>query len=105
MSPPPHHSSPDPTFLHSRREAGVILCLWAGCLVWTIGYSSAFGYGAEAAAAPLVLGLPSWVFWGIALPWGLAAVVSIVLAVFFIADDDLGEDAAGTAAKDDSHDA
>jgi hypothetical protein len=101
------------------------LCLWAGCLVWTIGYSSAFGYGADAAAAPLVLGLPSWVFWGIALPWGLAAVVSIVLAVFFIADDDLGEagtrraptegwsrvsgrpgaGSAGPAAKDDPDDA
>lgn len=94
----------DPTFLHSRREAVAILCLWAVCLVWTIGYCSLFGYDGGAAGAPLVFGLPSWVFWGIALPWGLAAVVSILFAVFVMADDDLGEDAAEVDGKGEERD-
>ncbi len=105
MPSPPHHSPTDPTFLHARREALAILCLWGVCLAWTIGYCSLFGYGAEAVDAPLVLGLPSWVFLGIALPWGMAAAVSILFAVFVVADDDLGEDAADSSERGEGRDA
>ncbi|MFO0953976.1 MAG: hypothetical protein U0835_23030 [Isosphaeraceae bacterium] len=39
-----------------------------------------------------VLGMPSWVFWGILAPWAACAVFSIGFAGFYMADDDLGED-------------
>ena len=91
-SPPSSRDRYDPTFVHARREAVVILVVWALCLVWTIGYSSVFAYQADSAGKSLVFGLPGWVFWGVAVPWAVAAVVSIGMALVYMADDDLGEE-------------
>ena len=49
-----------------------MLCAWAVCLVWTVGYSALFGYGAPGTEGSLVLGVPSWVFYGVLLPWVVA---------------------------------
>ena len=83
----------DPLFLHSRREAGVILLVWGLCFAWTVPYCYLYGYSAPAnpAELPLVLGMPAWVFWGVAVPWVVAGLVSIALCLWFIQDDDLGE--------------
>ncbi len=79
---------PDIVWIHSRREALMILVAVAVFLSWTVGTSYYQGYG-ENAATDLVLGIPAWVFWGIAVPWATAVVVSIVFAVWLIADDPL----------------
>lgn len=85
----------DPVFLHSRREAIVILIVWGLCFAWTVPYCYLNGY--ETPAKPedlkIVLGMPAWVFWGIAVPWAIAGLVSIALCLWFIRDDDLGEEA------------
>ena len=39
-----------------------------------------------------ILGMPSWVFWGIIAPWAVCALFTFWFAGFFMADDDLGED-------------
>jgi hypothetical protein len=39
-----------------------------------------------------VLGLPSWVFWGVLTPWLAASLASIVFAHRVMVLDDLGED-------------
>jgi len=83
----------DPVFLHSRREALVIVALWAACLVWPVPYCYLNGYTAPATPEelPIVWGMPAWVFYGIALPWAVAGVASIVMCLWFIQDDDLGQ--------------
>ena len=82
----------DPTYLNTRREAIVILTAWAVCLVWTVGYCWFAGYGEPAEGQlSLVLGMPAWVFWGVALPWAAALLFSVVYGLWFIADDKLGE--------------
>jgi hypothetical protein len=82
----------DPLFLHSRREAIVILAVWGAFFAWVVPYCYVFGYTAPAnpAELPLVLGMPAWVFWGVGVPWVTAGLVSIVLCLWFIQDDDLG---------------
>jgi hypothetical protein len=84
----------DPVYLHCRREALVMLGVWATCLVWTIGYCSWSGYVGDGGPIPLLCGAPRWVVLGVGLPWLLSGVASIAVALRVMADDDLAEDAA-----------
>lgn len=85
-------SPDDPVFLHSRREAVVILLVWVACFAWVVPYSYLQGYTAPASPEhlDLVLGVPAWVFWGVVGPWIVAGAVSIGLCLWFIQDDELG---------------
>ncbi len=38
----------------------------------------------------LTFGLPSWVVWGVAVPWIVCGAISIWYCLFLIEDDDLG---------------
>lgn len=91
--PPPE----DPTLRHSRREAVVIVLAWAAATVYCCTYSYLFGYdrpGAPRTAADLsfVLGVPSWFFWGVLVPWGVCFVFIIWFAGMWMKEDDLGTD-------------
>jgi len=81
----------DPVLVSARREALVVLGMWLTALLWTVGYCALFGYRTEA-EPDLVLGIPSWVVWGIFVPWTICTCVSSLLATYFIRDADLGED-------------
>jgi len=74
------------SWLKSRREALQILAIGAFFMTWTIGYSYQHGYGDEA-NIDLIFGVPSWVFWGVGVPWGAATIVSIVFAFWLIEED------------------
>lgn len=82
----------DPVFLNSRREAAAIFLLWFLCLLWAVPVCYATGYGVDVVPGkvPTVLGMPSWVFWGLLLPWLVADGVTIWLCFRFIKDDPLG---------------
>ena len=77
--------------VHARREAVVAFGVWLTAGLWTIGYCGVFGYGQEG-EIELISGIPSWVMWGVFVPWTLCTIVSSLLATFFIRDADLGED-------------
>jgi hypothetical protein len=81
----------DPVFLHARREAVVMLLVWAASFAWTVPYCYFNGYDApgDLAQLQLVLGMPAWVFWGILVPWIVFGVIAILLCLYFIQDDDL----------------
>jgi hypothetical protein len=36
--------------------------------------------------------MPSWVFWGVIVPWAVCALFTFWFAGFVMADDDLGKD-------------
>lgn len=76
-----HHRS----FLRARREFFHILIAWVVCFVWTIGYCALFAYGNE--SPRLIWGLPSWVMFGIAIPWTIATAFSVWYALVRIEDD------------------
>ena len=75
---------PHPSVLRARREAVHILIAWAVCLVWTTGYCALFAY--DSGPVRLAWGFPSWVVFGVALPWVLATLFSVWYGLKRIAD-------------------
>ena len=72
----------------------MILVVFTVCLVWSIGVYLAMGlHGGEGAIGPVptVLGIPAWVFWGVAVPWLAADLFIVVFCFVLMTDDDLGE--------------
>lgn len=76
-------------YLRSLKELVVLVIGAAAFMVWTLVYCGNFGYANEKTKElSNVMGMPSWVFWGILLPWLCAGLFSIWFALFFIKDDD-----------------
>lgn len=84
--------SDDPIFLHARKEAIIALIVFVLAGVYTITYAYCFGYELEAAAVDTFLGIPSWVVWGIIAPWLSVVLFSFWYSLYFIQDEDLGDD-------------
>lgn len=82
----------DPVFRNTRREAILILAIWAVALCWVVPYCILSGYQPPQSPEELQLvwGMPEWIFYGVALPWMIASAVTIGLCLFVIQDDDLG---------------
>ena len=82
----------DPIFLHSRREAIFIFCVWLAALLWAVPYCGLNGYAGTAASDDLAIlwGMPRWVVFGIVAPWLAADVITIVFCFVIMRDDDLG---------------
>tara|TARA_B100000929_G_scaffold14483_1_gene11738 strand:+ start:1365 stop:1691 length:327 start_codon:yes stop_codon:yes gene_type:complete len=100
MNAPDNNQEPanapwDPVFLESRREALVILLLWVAALLWAVPYCYLNGFPETFVAEEFstVWGIPSWLFWGIAVPWLLADVFTLWFCFFYMKDGDLGEEA------------
>jgi len=91
----------DPVLLHARRELKVILLAFAVCIVWCVTWCYAFGYGRPPGAPiPKTFGMPSWVFWGILVPWLVSDVFIAWFCFRFMVDDPLGEQLDEPAAPD-----
>ena len=48
------------------------------------------GYDVDPTNLKTTMGMPSWIFWGVGLPWLMANVVTIWFALKFMVDDPLG---------------
>ncbi|MBX3439384.1 MAG: DUF997 family protein [Planctomycetaceae bacterium] len=81
----------DPVYLHARREALVILALWAAAMLWVVPYSYFFGYHeiTDPEQIKTIVGIPDWVFWGVLVPWIVCTLATIALCVWYIKDEDL----------------
>lgn len=95
----------DPTFLNARREAIVIFLAWFAALLWCVPYCYLNGYGLEHDNVSTVWGIPSWVFWGIAAPWGLANLFTVWFCLSYMKLDDLTIGAEADAATTDDKNA
>ncbi len=69
----------------SRREAVVAALLWALAAIWTVGTSYVMGYGKPAKS---LWGIPSWVVWGVFVPWGVFFLIHCWYSLVFLRDDD-----------------
>ena len=79
----------DPVFLNCRRETWVILTAWGLFFAWVTGYCGVAAYREPTEPLKLALGMPSWVFWGVFLPWVSASVFTIWFSLWYVADDPL----------------
>ena len=85
--------SEDPVLKSSRREAVVALVIFIAAFAYTVGYSVLNGYGPPAEGRlTFVLGFPSWIFWGVVVPWVSCLGLSWWFAFGFMTDEDLGKD-------------
>jgi hypothetical protein len=59
--------------------------------IWVLGYSWLAGTASATDPANIdtVLGMPGWVFWGVALPWVAANVLTFWFCFRFMVDDPL----------------
>lgn len=81
----------DPVYLHARKEATLILGVWFLALLWTLPMSYFNGFDSQVGIddVTFMFGMPSWVFWGIGLPWMLANLATIWFCFFYFSEDDL----------------
>ncbi|MFQ5741282.1 MAG: DUF997 family protein [Acidobacteriota bacterium] len=79
-----------PAFLRARREALIILGAWAVCMIWTLLVCALSGYDLPPGAVKTICGIPSWVFWGVLLPWLAATLFSLWFGLFYMSEDDAG---------------
>jgi len=82
----------DPLVRSARREAAVVLVIWAVALIYSVGYCWLFGYDREAAELTFVWGIPGWVMWGVFAPWVACYLVSLWFSYGFMTDAELGEE-------------
>lgn len=93
--PPP--SPEDPVYKNGLKDARFGMTFWAITTVVVCGGSWFMGYqhvGRRLTAADIkpVMGIPSWFFWSVVVPWVLCSVICVVYAGFIMTDDDLGQD-------------
>lgn len=73
----------DPTYSNSLKETKVILVIFAVWATYTLTVAYQLGYptppkseSEPAAELSTFLGMPSWVFWSIVVPWLAANIVT-----------------------------
>jgi hypothetical protein len=85
----------DRSFLQTRREAWSAVLIWFLALCWVVPVSYVFGYQQPTSSAELsmTLGMPTWVFWGVAMAWVVSSIAGISLCVWFIEEEEFVETA------------
>jgi hypothetical protein len=81
----------DPVYLHARKEAWLILGVWFLAMLWTlpVSYFNGFDSQVDIEQVTFIWGMPSWVFWGIGLPWMVANLITIWFCFCYFSTDDL----------------
>ena len=84
----------DPLLRSARRELKVAVLFWLVFACWAIGLGKLLAYQKhpEGEMVNTILGMPSWVFWVVMLPWALATVFTLWFALRFMKDHDLMAD-------------
>lgn len=97
---PMNHSEVQ-TYYHARRETALILAVWLVAMVYIVTYCYLFGGAPQEGQLNLVWGMPSWVFWGVVVPWLACDVTTVWFCLWYMADDDLGPDRAAEVGDGD----
>ena len=96
MAAPSPDSKPkwDPVYLHSLREAQVILSVFAifGCVVLMVSFQLGARDVEDPGYLKLVFGLPHWIFWGVVLPWLAANLVTAWFCFGYMQNDELADE-------------
>ena len=77
------------SFFQARRELWIMIGTWIVFAAWVTIACWKFGNVPEEGEVPVVFGMPSWVFYGIGLPWVIATSWAIVFGARFMKDTDL----------------
>jgi len=80
------------SFRQARRELRFQLTTWALFALWVVGFCGVNAFDAETSDVETILGMPSWVVLGIAVPWFVAFLVTVYFSGWFMQDTDLVDD-------------
>lgn len=83
-------AAPHPILQSARREALVVVGMWIVAGAWSVTFCWLYGYGNTPDKLHFTLGFPTWIFYGIVVPWLLCVVASTIIANFVMTDADLG---------------
>jgi phosphatidylserine synthase len=75
-------------FKQAKHELSIFLIGWLFFAAWVIIYSYFNAYKNQAEEPSITLGMPSWVFWGIAIPWICATAFTVYISLFVIKDQE-----------------
>ena len=81
------------SFRQSRKEFRFMVVTWVVFAAWTLTYNGLFAKGSDEQPVEIVLGMPKWVVFGVAIPWAIALALTVWFALFYMKDTDLGEPA------------
>ena len=78
----------DPVVKSGRREAAFALTMWFVAMSVTVATCYRMGYQQDPGEPmTFVLWFPSWIFWGLIVPWIACGVVSTWFAFRFMEDE------------------
>jgi hypothetical protein len=84
----------DPVYVHARSETTVIVSLCVLFLAITLIVCGSLGYDkspTEIAQVDATMGMPTWVFWGLLVPWVMVNLLTILFCFTWMAEDDLSD--------------
>lgn len=76
---------PAPSYHRTRKEAIVAFLMWLGAGIWVITVSFWLGRGLT---PTFIGGIPSWVLWGVLVPWLTLFVIHSWYSLFYMKADD-----------------
>ncbi|MGI6075167.1 MAG: DUF997 family protein [Pyramidobacter sp.] len=59
--------------------AYILICC---CLCWFLGYNK------EPSQITLIAGIPSWIVWGVVVPWVVMVIFTVIYSFFIMEGDD-----------------
>lgn len=74
------------SIIEARRELIYIMIAWIAFMVWVIGYAKLHAYPKDPSQIRLMVGLPEWVLWGVAVPWIAATGFTVWFALAVMRD-------------------
>ena len=69
----------DSDLKQTLKEVKYLLLAWLFFASWVLIYCGFEAYGQDHEDVKITFGMPSWVFWGIAVPW----ICSIIYTIYF----------------------
>lgn len=79
----------DPLFVHALREFKASLLIFVLFGIWVVGVSWWLSRPTEPDSTQITMGIPTWVFWGVAIPWVAANALIFWFCFRFMTDDPL----------------
>jgi hypothetical protein len=75
-------------FIQAKRELSIFLIGWLFFAAWVLIYSYFNAYKDHTDEPSITFGMPSWVFWGITVPWICATAFTVYISLFVIKDQE-----------------
>ena len=78
----------DSDLKQTLKEVKYLLLAWLFFASWVLIYCGFEAYGQDHEDVKITFGMPSWVFWGIDVPWICSIIYTIYFSLFVMKDNE-----------------